>query len=145
MWLLLLQETFVLLIKFGIHHWRPSDRLRSGQGLSFPPERAPRAQHLSLPPLAPSAALIIICSTPKSRMEWAGHFCSSCSECHLHPCSATLCFYSDRAFVTSVFGSTRAGASASSWIRWDFAPVSDFWLVYSPFLQLVYVPGDALG
>lgn len=37
----------------------PSDRLRSGQGLSSPPERAPRAHHLSLPPPAPSAALIM--------------------------------------------------------------------------------------
>lgn len=37
---------------------------------------------------------------------WAGHFYSPCNEHHLHPCLASHCFYSDRAFVPSVICSS---------------------------------------
>lgn len=144
-WLLLLKETFILLIKFSFHYWWSLWPAEVWAGSFFP-----RKSSLGPPPLPPLPTTtaryprqLWLSLSPKSRMERAGHFWSPCSERHLHPCLATLCFYSERAFVTSVIGSSPAGAPVSSRIRRDFAPSGVFLLVYSPSLRLVYVPGDA--
>lgn len=86
----------------------PSYQLRLGWGLSSPTERALGAHSTtcSCHSWHHCSSNYVHQNESSCHVLWAGPFYSPCSEHHLHPCLASHCFYSDRAFVPSVICSS---------------------------------------